>query len=113
MVPTGCWNYQGDHIVRYMTVYHYAVPLKLIKNNVECKLYLKIFYLLLERGEERERERETSMCERYEDRLPLARPQLGTWPTTQACALTRNRTGDLLACRLALNPLSLPSHGRV
>ena len=31
---------------------------------------------------------------------------LGTWPATQACALTGNRTGDPLACRLALNPLS-------
>ena len=27
--------------------------------------------------------------------LPLACPCQGTWPTTQACALTRNQTGDL------------------
>ena len=31
---------------------------------------------------------------------------LGTWPTTQACALTGNRTSDPLAHRLALNLLS-------
>ena len=31
--------------------------------------------------------------------LPLARPLLGTWPTTQACALTGNPTGDPLFCR--------------
>ena len=34
------------------------------------------------------RGRETLMCERYIDWLSLAHPQLGTWPTTQACALT-------------------------
>ena len=33
------------------------------------------------------------------------RPQLGTWPTTQACALTGNRTGDPLVFRPALSPL--------
>ena len=35
--------------------------------------------------------------------LPLACPLLGTWPETQACALTGNRTSDPLICRLALN----------
>ena len=33
-------------------------------------------------------------------------PELETWPTTQACALTGNQTSDPLVCRLALNPLS-------
>ena len=33
-------------------------------------------------------------------------PSLGTWPTSQACALTRNRTGDPLVHRLVLSPLS-------
>ena len=36
---------------------------------------------------------------------------LGTWPTTQACTLPGNRTGDLLVCRPALNPLSHTSQG--
>ena len=40
------------------------------------------------------------------DQLPLARPRLGTWPKTQACALTGNRTGDLLACGTVLNALN-------
>ena len=31
--------------------------------------------------------------------LPLSHPQLGTWPTTQACAPTRNRTSDCLVRR--------------
>ena len=34
---------------------------------------------------------------------------LGTWPATQACALTRNQTGDPLVLRMVLNPLSYTS----
>ena len=40
------------------------------------------------------------------DWLPLVRPQLGTWLTTQARALTGNQTGDPLVCRLALSHTS-------
>ena len=36
---------------------------------------------------------------------------LGTWPTTQACAMIGNRTSDPLVCRLALSPLSHTSQG--
>ena len=45
------------------------------------------------------------MCERYIDWLPLARLQLGMWPTTQAQALTGNPTNNLWVCRPVLNPL--------
>ena len=46
-------------------------------------------YLFLERGQEGGMKgRETSMCERNNDWLPLACPQPGTWHSTQACALT-------------------------
>ena len=38
--------------------------------------------------------------------LPLARPLLGTWPATQASALTGNRTSSPLVSRPALNSLS-------
>ena len=51
------------------------------------------------------------ICERNIDWLPLARPQLGTWPTTQACALTENQTSDPLVHRPVLNPLSHTSQG--
>ena len=34
------------------------------------------------------------MCKTYINWFPLACPQLGTWPTTQACALTGNQTRD-------------------
>ena len=43
--------------------------------------------------------------------LPLTPLPQGTWSTTQACALTGNRTSDPLILRLALNPLSYASQG--
>ena len=43
--------------------------------------------------------------------LPLTHPLLGTWPVTQACALTGNRTHASLVHSLALNPLSHTSQG--
>ena len=51
------------------------------------------------------------MCKRYINWLPLSHPQLGSWPTTQACALTGNQTGDLSVCQPALNPLSHACQG--
>ena len=49
--------------------------------------FLKDFiYLFLERGEGREKKRERNI----NVWLPLACPPQGTWPTTQACALTGN-----------------------
>ena len=49
------------------------------------------------------------MWEKYMDQMPLAHPQLGTLPTTQARALTGNRTGNAEVSRPALNPLSYTS----
>ena len=65
--------------------------------------FLKRFYLFIFRegeGKEKERERNINVW------LLLAQPLLGTWPATQACALTGNQTGDPLVRRLVLNPLS-------
>ena len=45
--------------------------------------------------------------------LPLAHSPLGTWPETQACTLTGNRTANLLVHRLALNPLNHTSQGKL
>ena len=71
-----------------------------------CSTILEMFYFFLDylfifrekgrEGKEKERERNINVW------LPLARPLLGTWPATQACALTGNRTHDLLVC----SPLS-------
>ena len=62
-------------------------------------------------GTEKEKEGNINVWERNIDQLPLTHPQLWTWPATQACALTGNRTNDPLVCRPALNPLSHMSQG--
>ena len=64
-----------------------------------------------ERERERERERETLMCERNIAPLPLACSHPGIWPTSQAYALTGNRTSDLSVCGMMPNPLSHASQG--
>ena len=71
-------------------------------------IYFLGFYLFifLERGERKEKGRETLMCGCLLSTLPL-----GTWPTTQACALTRNQSSDPLVYRPVLNPLSHTSQG--
>ena len=62
-----------------------------------CSFFKKFIYLLfLERGEGREKERERNLIMW----LPVMWPQLGTWPATQACALTGNRTGNPSVCSL-------------
>ena len=48
------------------------------------------FYLFTFKGREKESERNINVW------LPLMQPALGTWPTTQACALTGNQTGNPL-----------------
>ena len=61
------------------------------------RFFKDFIYLFLEKGEEREKERERDFSVRGKiARLPL---QLGTWSATQACALTRNQTRDVLVCR--------------
>ena len=57
-------------------------------------------YLFLERGAVRE--------ERNTHQLPLARPQLDTWPATQAGALPASNPSFP---RPVLSPLSLHSQG--
>ena len=64
-------------------------------------------YLFLDRREGREKGKERNI----NVWLHLVCSLLGTQPTTQACALTRNRTGDPFLCRPALNPLSHSSQG--
>ena len=71
---------------------------------------LKIFiYLLLrERGTEGERKGEKHQCVRDTLIVCLSHsPNRGTWPATQACALTGNRTCNPLVFRPELNPFPL------
>ena len=67
--------------------------------------FLKDFIDLVLQRWEGERERNINVW------LLLMCPLLGTWPTTQACALTGNRTGDPLVHSPALTPLSHTSQG--
>ena len=74
---------------------------------IEFLWYVHFFedfiYLFLEG--KRERERNINVW------LPLLHPQLGSWPTTQACTLTGNRTGNPLLHRSALNSLCHTNQG--
>ena len=67
--------------------------------------FKKILFSEREEGREGKRERKINVW------LPLTCLLLGTWPTTQACALTRTRTSNPLVHRLALCPLSYTSQG--
>ena len=69
--------------------------------------FFKILFIYFQRqGREGQREGEKHQC------VFVSRcPQLGAWPTTQACGLTENQTSDTLVHRPALNPLSHTSQG--
>ena len=82
-----------------------------------CTLFFKDFiylfmYLFLKRGDRREKEMERNISER-ETLISclLYAPQPGTKPTTLACALTLNQTGDLSPCWMMLNELSPSGQG--
>ena len=81
---------------------------------ISCfQFYWFLFKKFIFRGEGRQKERERkSTCEWNIDWLPLARPQLETWPTTQACTLTGNWISDLSLCRTTPSPLSHTSQGQ-
>ena len=64
--------------------------------------FKKDFMYLFSRGGVREKENERNI----NVLLPLMYPLLGTWPSTQECALTGNWTRDPVVHRLVLNPLS-------
>ena len=70
--------------------------------------FLKVFiylFIFREKGREGERDRNINVW------LPLPSPLLGTWPATQACALTGKQAGDPLVHKPVLNPLSHTSQG--
>ena len=99
-----------NYIPFVLTIIHVTINLIIIffPHWLPSFLFFKrSFYLFLEKGEGREKERERNI----HVWLPLMRPLLGTWPATQACALTGNRTGDRLVRRPVLHPLSHTSQG--
>ena len=75
--------------------------------HLACSFYLFIFFLKFifrQRGRE---------GEKYQCVVCLSCTlHWGIWPTTQACALTGNRTGNILVHRPALNPLRHTSQGK-
>ena len=75
-------------------------------NFIFC-LFKDFIYLFWGRREGREKEKERSI----NVWLRFMHLLLGTCPSTQACALTRNRTSDPLVHRPALNPLNHTSQG--
>ena len=85
---------------------------KSIKLNflISSEILFYFIYLFPERGEGREKEREKGKGEREGEKhqcvVASCAPLMGTWPTTQACALTGNRTVNPFVCRPALHPLS-------
>ena len=66
------------------------------------------FFFLSKRGEGKEKERERNI----NVWLTFVHPLLGTQPTTQACTLTGNRTGDPLVRRQALNHWDSPARAK-
>ena len=70
------------------------------------KDFIFIIYFQREGKGGRTRRRETSICV-----CLLVCPLLGTWPTTEACALTGNGARDLLVRRLVSYPLDHTSQG--
>ena len=69
-------------------------------------IYFKYLFIFRE-GKEKKRERNINMW------LPSTHPHLGTWPATQAPALTGNPTRDTSVHRLPLDPLSYTSQGLI
>ena len=91
--------YNSIHYISYAVVY---IPVAVFITDNLYFLFFKRFYLFLERGEGKEKEGERNISVW----LPLMHPLLGTWLTTQACALIGNQTCNPLVCRPALSPLS-------
>ena len=77
--------------VLFDAVHGFADVLPKIFKNI-LFIFIHIF-LFLDRGKERE-----NRMERNIDWLPVVCALTGTNPSTQACALTRNRTRDLSLC---------------
>ena len=77
----GSWDSRGSFL---FFSFHFFYNIHLFKK--------VLFIYFLERGEGREKERDRNI----NVWLPLMWPPLETWPTTQACALSGNRTRDPL-----------------
>ena len=75
-------------------------------------LFFSYLFIFRDRGREGVRGRETLMWEKKHRLAASCRTHLGTWPATQACALTRKWTSSPLVCKSNTNPLSPTSQGK-
>ena len=103
------WQAQNKPDAFVFLWYHIGFQMSLqLALSVFCLAYFSRFYLFIfrYRGKEGEMEKNINL-------LLLTCPQMGTWPRSQACALTRNQSSDLSVRRLMLNPLSHTSQGSV
>ena len=73
----------------------------------KVNIFFKFIYLFIFRKGGREVEIEREKYQLVASHMP----QPGTWPSTQACALTGNLTSDLSVCSSTPNPLSHTSQG--
>ena len=81
----------AEHLfINFMATCVSSLEKWLIKSFAHFYFFKDLFIYFRDRGREEERERNINMW------LPFACPLLGTWPATQACALTGNGTSDLL-----------------
>ena len=95
-----CGERKGETLICYSTYlcFHWFFLFK--------KNYFRFYLLLVEEKGGRKRSRETLMCESYIQLVASHKPPVwGTWPATQACALTGNWTSNILVHRPALDPL--------
>ena len=74
-------------------------------------LFLFLIVLIFREGGGRKKGKETLMCKININQLPPAGPQPGTWPATQACALTRNQTHNLQVHGATRKPPTHTSQG--
>ena len=99
------------HVILVNSTLGHSITLRPVQRLLRCVLgffFFKDFiYLFLERGEGKEKDRERNI----HVWLPLMSPLLRSWPTTESCALTGNRTSDSLVCRPTLSLQSYTSQG--
>ena len=95
-----------------MFIYHIYIYLRTGYPQITSFFFLFLFLIFRERRREGKREGEKHQC-KIETSIGcvLYVSWLGAELTTQACALTRNRTGDLSLCGTTTNQLSHTSKG--
>ena len=83
----------------------FLLPFQINKKKIYIFLILFIYFQRERKEGEKEKERNIDHAQEI-CQLPLPLPLLGTWPTTQACALNGNWRGKLLLYRTTPNQLN-------